>query len=94
MRVVTLVGTLPAIAVDLSADSLKFAGLALLALAAAAYLAQPDSGAHSKFGSEVVTADSVQRICNPHDPFTPCAGATRPMYPAGGGLYFTLDELT
>lgn len=66
---------------------------ALFAVAAAAWLGQEDSSAHSKFATDTMVAGSIEKTCNPHDPFAPCAGATRPVYPAGGGLYFTLDEL-
>jgi hypothetical protein len=72
----------------------KSVGFAFLALAAAAWLARQDSSAHSELATNDTAASSIERICNPHDPYAPCAGATRTMYPAGGGLYFSLDELT
>jgi len=69
----------------------KSLALALFALATAGWLGQEDSSAHSKFATDHMAAGSMHRTCNPHDPFASCAGAARPVYPAGGG--FTLDEL-
>ena len=72
----------------------KSIGFAALGLAAAAWLAQQDSSAHSEFAANDMNTSAVERICNPHDAYAPCAGASRIMYPAGDGLYFSLDELT
>jgi len=72
----------------------KSTGFAALALAAAARLAQQDSSAHSEFAANDTSTSSIERICNPHDAYAPCAGASKIMYPAGDGLYFSLDELT
>ena len=66
---------------------------ALFALAALEWVGE-DGGnsAHSQAMNETTASATTDRSCNPHDPFSPCASATRFAVPVGSGLSVTLVE--
>lgn len=67
--------------------------LALFALATLAWVGEDESnGAHSQALSETTVSATTDRSCNPHDPFSPCASATRFAVPVGNGLSVILIE--
>ena len=66
---------------------------ALFALAALEWIGEEGgNSAHSQAMSETTASATTDRSCNPHDPFSPCASATRFAVPVGSGLSFTFIE--
>jgi len=66
---------------------------ALFALAALAWIGEDGGGnsAHSEAMSRTAPA-TTDGSCNPHDPLSPCASASKYAVPIGSGLVITLIE--
>jgi hypothetical protein len=65
----------------------------LVAVAALAWIGE-DGGnsAHSEAMSKTAAPATTDGSCNPHDPLSPCASASRYAVPIGSGLAITLIE--
>ena len=66
----------------------------LVAVAALAWIGEDGGGnaAHSEAMSKTAAQATTDGSCNPHDPLSPCASASRYAVPIGSGLAITLIE--